>query len=64
MVNNICVKLYQLTDDMMLFLSDNSSVYGEIQVFEEFYRYTGLKVNKSKTIGIIVENESPLLTRL
>ena len=47
-VNHVCIKLCQLTDDMTLFLRDNSSVYEAIQVFEEFYRYAGLKLNKSK----------------
>ena len=57
MVNNICFKLCQFADDKTLFLSDNPSVYDVIQVFEEFYRYAGLKLNKSKTIiGIIVKN--------
>ena len=59
-VNNICIKLCQLADDMTLFLRDNSSVHEAIQVFEEFYRYAGLKLNKSKTIGIIVQNDGNL----
>ena len=60
MVSNTCIKLCQLADDMTLFLSDNSSVYETIQTFEEFYRYAGLKLNKSKTIGIIVQNDGNL----
>ena len=48
-MDHICIKLCQLADDMTLFLRDNSSVYEAIQVFEEFYRYAGLKLNKSKT---------------
>ena len=59
-MNHICIKLCQLADDMTLFLRDNSSVYEAIQVFEEFYRYAGLKLNKSKTIGIIVQNDGNL----
>ena len=59
-VNHICIKLCELADDMTLFLRDNSSVYEAIQVFEEFYRYDGLKLNKSKTIGIIVQNDGNL----
>ena len=59
-VNNICIKLCQLADDMTLFLRDNSSVHEAIQDFEEFYRYAGLKLNKSKTIGIIVQNDGNL----
>ena len=59
-VNHSCIKLCQLADDMTLFLRDNSSVNEAIQVFEEFYRYAGLKLNKSKTIGIIVQNDGNL----
>ena len=45
---------------MTLFLKDNSSVSLTIQVFEEFYRCAGLKLNKSKTVGLIVENDGHL----
>ena len=34
---------------MTLFLQDNKSLRKVIQTFEEFYRYAGLKLNKSKT---------------
>ena len=59
-MNHICIKLCQLADDMKLFLRDNSSVNETIEVFEEFYRYAGPKLNKSKTIGIIVQNNGNL----
>ena len=32
----------------------------QFKVFEEFYRYAGVKLNKSKTIGIIVQNDGNL----
>ena len=60
MVNDTCIKLCQFADDMTLFLEDNASVDQTIQVFEEFYRYAGLKLNKSKTIGFIVQNDGSI----
>ena len=31
---------------MSLFLTDISTVKATVQIFEEFYRYAGLKLNK------------------
>ena len=59
-VNDISIKLCQLADDMTLFLSNNGSVACALQIFEEFYRYAGLKLNKSKTEAIIVYNDGSL----
>ena len=59
-VKDISIKLCQLADDMTLFLSNNSSVSFALQLFEEFYRYAGLKLNKSKTEATIVYNDGTL----
>ena len=59
-VNGISIKLCQLADDMTLFLSDDSSVCHALQIFEEFYRYAGLKLNKSKTEATIIYNNGSL----
>ena len=45
------IKLCQLADDLTLFLSSASSISCVVAIFEEFYRYAGLKLNKSKTIA-------------
>ena len=59
-VNEKCMKLCQLEDDMILFLADNSSVKNSLRVFEEFYRYMGLKLNKGKTEAIVIQNDGTL----
>ena len=59
-VNDTCMKLYQLADDMTLFLQDNKSVRIAIQTFDEFYRYAVLKLSKSKTEAMIVCNDGSL----
>ena len=59
-VNGKCIKLCQLADDMTLFLTDNSSVRHSLRMFEEFYRYARLKLNKGKTEAIIVQNDGTL----
>ena len=45
---------------MTLFLSDNDSLRHVLNDFEEFYRYAGLKLNRSKTEAIIVYNDGTL----
>ena len=40
----------------MTYFTDNASVSDTIQAFKEFYTYAGLKLNQSKTIGLIVES--------
>ena len=52
-VNNISIKLCQFADDMTLFLADVNSPTGSFKIFEEYYRYTGLKLNKSKTEAVV-----------
>ena len=59
-VNGISIKLCQLADYMTLFLSNDSSVCHALQIFEEFYRYAGLKLNKSKTEAIIIYYDGSL----
>ena len=59
-VNFISKKLCQLADDMTLFLSNNGSVSCVLQIFEEFYRYAGLKLNKSKTEATILHSDHNL----
>ena len=59
-VKNTCIKLCQLADDMTLFLSDNQSILKTLQSFEEFYKYAGLKLNKTKTEAIIVQNDGSM----
>ena len=57
-INGTSLKLCQLADDMTLFLTDISSVKATVQIFEEFYRYAGLKLNKQKTVVFIVNSNS------
>ena len=57
-INGTSLKLCQLADDMTLFLTDISSVKATVQIFEEFYRYAGLKLNKQKTEVLIVNSNS------
>ena len=60
-VNEKCIKLCQLADDMTLFLTDMLSVKKSLQLFEEFYRYAGVKLNKNKTEAIIIYHDgSPI----
>ena len=59
-VNGKCINLCQLADDMTLFLADTSSVRHSLTLFEEFYRYVGLKLNKGKTEAIIIQNDGTL----
>ena len=52
------LKLCQLADDTTLFLQDEQSILLALAVFEEFYRYAGLKMNKSKTEAVLLYKES------
>ena len=42
------IKLCQLAYDMMLFFTNTTSLLHAIDLFEEFCRYAGLKLNKTK----------------
>ena len=48
------IKLFQLADDMTVFLTDSDSVRNAVNTFEEFYRYAGLKLNKTKTVVFLI----------
>ena len=61
-VNEKCIKLCQLTDDMTLFLTDMASVKKSLKLFEEFYRYAELKLNKNKSEAIIIHNDGSLIS--
>ena len=56
-VNGKNIKFCQLADDLTLFLSNTPSVLSAIEIFEEFYRYAGLKLNKSKTIAFLLKTD-------
>ena len=55
-VNNSEIKLCQFPDDMTLLMSDMQSLQKALVLFEEFYQYAGLKLNKNKTEAIIIYN--------
>ena len=40
-------------------MNETEAVTFSIQLFEEFYRYAGLKLNKSKTVAFITERVNP-----
>ena len=48
-VDHHYIKLCQLAGDMTLFLGSTQAVIASVHIFEEFYRYAGLKLNKNKT---------------
>ena len=56
-VNERVIKLCQLVDDTTLFLSDKHSVKAALDIFENFYKYSGLTLNKLKTVAFIVRNK-------
>ena len=60
-LNNTNFKLCQLADDMTLFLNSITSVKYALKLFEEFYRYAGLKLNKRKTEAFIVYNNGSIM---
>ena len=43
------IKLCQLADDMTLFLGMTQAVIASVHILEKFYRYAGIRLNKSKT---------------
>ena len=47
-VNEQEINLYQLADDTTLFLSDTKSVKAALDISKHFYKYSCLKLNKSK----------------
>ena len=59
-VKNISIKLCQFANDMTLFLADVNSLTESLKVFEEYYRYVGLKLNKSKTETVVINNDGSI----
>ena len=55
------LKLCQLADDITIFVKTNASVRRVLNIFEEFYRYAGLRINNSKTIAIIIWNDGSII---
>ena len=60
-IGDIELKLCQLADDTSLFLKDVSSIKIALDSFEEFYRYAGLRLNRTKTEAIIMYNEGNII---
>ena len=54
------IKLCQLADDMTLFWGSTQAVIASVHIFEEFYRYAGLKLNKNKTEVYMIYNDKSL----
>ena len=62
-VNEQVINLCQLADDTTLFLSDPLSVKTALDIFDTFYKYSGLKLNKSKTVAFVVNQSINQLSR-
>ena len=48
-MGNTEIKITQFADDTCLYLNGISSLENVLKVFEDFYRYAGLRLNKEKT---------------
>ena len=48
-LNNHEIKITQFADDTCLYLNGTNSLENVLKIFEDFYRYAGLKLNKEKT---------------
>ena len=60
-VKEIEIKLCQLADDTTLFFTDNNYfVKLALELFDEFYRYAGLKINNRMTKAIIILNDGSI----
>ena len=53
-VNENNLKITQLADDTTLFLKDQNEITHALHIVEEFGTFSGLKLNKSKTEGILI----------
>ena len=53
-ISDTIFKINQYADDTCLFLKCTESLRNALQVFECFYRYAGLRLNKSKTEIILL----------
>ena len=51
-INNTEIKITQFADDTCLYLNGTNSLENEVKVFEDFYRYAGLRLNIEKTEAI------------
>lgn len=59
-INGNSYKVSQYADDTTLFLKDGDSLESALDVVEEFYKVSGLRLNMAKTQGLKV-NSSPVL---
>ena len=50
------IRLCMFADDMTMFLYNLESVKVVMEIFEEFYRYAGLKLNKKKTEALALQS--------
>ena len=48
------IKITQYADDLTLMLSDMSSINETLSLLQKFREYSGLKINKGKTIGMLL----------
>ena len=55
-VNNHNIKITQLADDTTIFLKDKNEIPNAIDIVEEFGNFSGLKLNKNKTEGLLTGN--------
>ena len=46
------IKITQFADDTCLYLNGSNSLENVVKVFEDFYRYAGLKLNVDKTEAV------------
>ena len=55
------IKPCQLAYDMTPFFTSTTSVLHAIDLFGEFYRHAGLKLNKTKTEAYLIEFQDPFV---
>ena len=48
------IKLTQYADDLTLLLSDMDSINEALSALDEFGKYSGLRINHEKTIGMLL----------
>ena len=46
------IKILQYCDDTSLFLKSNNELYEAIKIIEDFYKISGLRLNRSKSMGL------------
>ena len=52
------IKITQFADDTCLYLNGSNSLENVVKVFEDFYRYAGLKINVDKTEAVWLEKNN------